>query len=133
MDAPPIVDPPSLRAHLFGPFRLEVAGVVIPDRTWPRRSARALLILLLVTPGHRLPRDRVLDLLWPDASPRSGDGALRKAVHALRRVLQPDLRDGRASAFLEVGAETVALRTELDLWLDIDTFEAELAKARASP
>lgn len=122
--------PPWLRAHLLGSFRLEAGGEVVPDHAWPRRSARVLLLLLLVIPAHRLPRDQVLDHLWPDAPPRSADGSLRKAVHALRRRLQPDLRDGRASAYLEVGAETLALRAGLNLWIDIDAFAAELATAR---
>jgi len=133
MDAPQIVAPPPIRAHLFGAFRLQVGGVIVPDRAWPRRSARTLLLLLLVTSSRRLPRDQVLDLLWPDAPSRSADGALRKAVHALRRILQPDLRDGRASAYLDVGSETIALRAGIDLWLDVDAFEAELATARTLP
>ena len=106
---------------------------MISDRAWSRRSARSLLLLLLVTPAHRLPRDQALDVLWPDAPVQSADGSLRKAVHALRRTLQPDLGNGRASAYLDVGAETVALRAGIELWTDIDAFEAELAAARVLP
>ena len=130
MDPAAVAPPPPLRAHLFGTFRLDVGGEVVSDRGWPRRSARSLLLLLLITPAHRLPRDQVLDLLWPDLPPRSADSALRKAVHALRRTLQPELRDGRASAFVDVGADTVALHVGTGLWIDIDAFEAALATAR---
>ena len=101
---------PSLRAYLLGSTRIAVNGRPVPDRAWPRRTARSLLLLLLITPTHRLPRDQVPEALWPDASPESASRELRKAVHALRRVLEPDLTKGRASAFLEVGAETIGLR-----------------------
>lgn len=119
--------PPPLRAFLLGPVRILVGDTTIPDRAWSRRAARSLLLLLLITPGHRLPRDRVLDLLWPDAVPDSAEGALRKAVHLLRRVLQPGLRSGRDSAYLDVSAETIGLRSGIDLWLDAAAFESALA------
>lgn len=118
---------------MLGSFRLVVDDRTIPDRAWPRRAARSLLLLLLVTPGRRLPRDRVLDLLWPDATPGSAEQSLRKAVHALRRVLEPELRSGRASAWLKVGAESIALLDHAGLWIDTEAFEANLASARSAP
>lgn len=123
----------SLQAHLLGPVKLVVGESAIPERAWSRRSARSLLLLLLITPGHRLPRDQVLDLLWPTASPESADRELRKAVHALRRVLEPGLRDGRSSRFVRVGAEAVALQSEVRLWADVDVFEHALISAQSAP
>lgn len=97
IDASSSSDTKLLRAHLLGSVRLSVGDRSVPDSVWSRRAARSLLLLLLVTPGHRLPRDRVLELLWPNASPDSADQSLRTAVHLLRRVLQPALRSGRDS------------------------------------
>ena len=132
MDLPPASPVAPLRAHLLGSVRLAVGDRVIPDHAWTRRNARALLLLLLATPRHRLPRDRVLDLLWPEAPPETALNALRVALHTLRRVLEPDLRDGRASAYIERG-NAVALRDEIDLWVDADIFETSLAGAAAAP
>lgn len=117
MDLPPAPYPAPLRAHLLGPVRLAVGDRVIPDHAWPRRSARALLLLLLATPGHRLPRDRVLDLLWPDATQQAALRALRVALHALRRVLEPGLRAGRESAYVQSRGDAIALRPNVELWL----------------
>lgn len=134
MDAPAGIHPHQLQARLLGSVQILVNGAIVQDRAWTRRTARSLLLLLLITPSHRLPRDQVLDALWPTLSPEAADRSLRKAVHALRRVLEPDLRDGRTSAFLEVGGETIALVGDLDLWVDVDAFVAEIAAARsASP
>ncbi len=131
-DTLPASHPAPLRAHLLGPVRLAVGKRSIPDRAWPRRAARALLLLLLATPGHRLPRDRVLDLLWPEAPPEAAQNALRVALHALRRVLEPNLRAGRGSAYVEVAGDAVALRSGTELWVDSDAFEAALARAGAT-
>ncbi|MDP9366386.1 MAG: winged helix-turn-helix domain-containing protein, partial [Chloroflexota bacterium] len=125
--------PPPLRAHLLGPVRLAVGDRPIPDVAWPRRTARAVLLLLLTAPGHRLPRERVLDLLWPESPPAAAANALGVALHALRRVLEPDLAAGRPSAYVVAAGDAVALRPEPGLWVDADAFEATLMRAGAMP
>ena len=90
--------PPPLTARLLGPVRLATGDRVLSDEAWPRRSARSLLLLLLVTPGHRLPCDQILDLLWPEAPPKVTRNAPALAFHAPRRVLEPDPQVGRSSA-----------------------------------
>ncbi|MDQ3779915.1 MAG: NB-ARC domain-containing protein, partial [Chloroflexota bacterium] len=127
MDLPPASAAAPLRAHLLGPVRLSVGERAIPDDTWQRRKARAILLLLLATPGHRLPRDRVLDFLWPDVPADSALNAFHVALHALRRVLEPELRSGRESAYVESGSDAVALRSGIGLWVDVDIFEVALA------
>ncbi len=132
MDTSLALHPPPLRAHLLGPVRLTVGDRALPDQAWPRRSARSLLLLLLATPGHRLPRDRALDLLWPEASPEAALNALRVTLHALRRVLEPDLLSGRASAYVESSGDAVGLRPLSTLWVDVDAFEAALARGEVA-
>ena len=131
----PPADAPSapLVADLLGPLRLAVGDRVLADDAWPRRSARELLLLLLATPGHRLPRDRVLDLLWPDADPAVARNALYKALHALRRVLEPGLAAGAESAYVAVAGDAIGLRPEADVRVDVDVFEEGLAATGGSP
>ena len=88
-----------------------------------------MLLLLLTHPPHRLARDRVLDLLWPDAPPDTANASLRKAVHTLRRVLEPALLSGPASAYIEVAGEMIGLRAEVDWLIDVDRFELAVAEA----
>ncbi|HEY7036483.1 MAG TPA: BTAD domain-containing putative transcriptional regulator [Thermomicrobiales bacterium] len=121
--------PPPLCARLLGATRLSLGDQPIPERAWSGRAARSLLLLLFATPGHRLPRDRVLDLLWPEAAPGAATNALYKAAHALRRTLEPDLRSGRSSAYLSVGAETVGLTPLPGTWVDADEFEELVGRA----
>lgn len=121
--------PVSLRAHLLGPVRLAVQDREIPDHAWPRRNARALLLLLLASPGNRLSRDRITDLLWPDVAPESALTALRVALHALRRVLEPDLKVGRDSAYVQSRATIISIRPDVELWIDVVEFESALSEA----
>lgn len=123
---------PPIRAHLLGQVRLAVGAREIPDSAWRRRAERSLLLLLLMTPGHQLPRDRLLDLLWPEAPLPTALNSLYKALHAMRRVLEPDLAHGRSSAYVETGAELIALRPLPGTWVDLDAFTEALTRARTA-
>ncbi|MGI8643262.1 MAG: AfsR/SARP family transcriptional regulator, partial [Thermomicrobiales bacterium] len=124
--------PPPIRAHLLGDVRISVGTRPIMDNDWPRRNARRLLLLLLISPGHRLPRDRVIDLLWPELSPARATNALYVALHGLRRVLEPDLAKGRASAYIDSSAETIGICAAASAIVDLDAFDAALASATAA-
>ncbi len=123
---------PPLRAYLLGPVRLALDTTPISDDAWPRRTARSLLLLLLATPGHKLPRDRVMDLLWPEASPEAATNALYLALSALRRVLEPRLTRGRDSAYVVSGGDVIALRSDPPPWVDVGVFQTLVGGARAA-
>ncbi|MEU8820919.1 AAA family ATPase [Actinoplanes sp. NPDC048796] len=99
--------PGELRIRLLGGFHAEAAGETVAQ--WHRSAALCLVKLLAVTPGHRLHRERAVDLLWPSAPSR-----LNKALHFARRAL---------------GGEHLLLRGEMlslhgsPLWVDADAFE----------
>jgi predicted ATPase/DNA-binding SARP family transcriptional activator len=112
----------EVRIGLLGGFVATVDGRLVEDR-WRLRKAKTLVKLLALAPGHRLHRETVLDLLWPDVDPRAATNNLHQAIHAARRAL---------------GATRIALRDEL-VWLspdealvvDVDTFQAAADEARA--
>src|SRR6516165_339521 len=56
---------PLLRVRLLGGFcvqRTEVGQVV---SEWQRRSAKTLIKILAVLPGHAVHREQITDILWP--------------------------------------------------------------------
>jgi DNA-binding SARP family transcriptional activator len=75
---------------LLGGFRVTVAGHQTPGRAWSRRSAAALVKILALAPGHRLHREKMMDLLWPDESPERSAPRLHKAAHFARRAAGSD-------------------------------------------
>src|SRR5215207_9013845 len=129
MDDSSCTHPAGLRARLLGRTEIALGDHPIPDQAWPRRSMRSLLLVLLASPGRRLPRDQVLESLWPDSSPKTALNALYVAVHGLRRTLEPHLATGTGSSYVDVSGDVVSLRPGSVDWVDIDEFEAELAAA----
>ena len=78
--------PTSVEITVLGGFRVAVDGVPTAARGWSRRSAAALVKILALAPGHRLHREQVMDLLWPDESPDRSTPRLHKAAHFARRA-----------------------------------------------
>jgi DNA-binding SARP family transcriptional activator len=85
-------EPVDVTITLLGGFRVVVGDRVIPDREWRLKRAAELIKMLALASRHRLPREQVLEALWPDADPDRSATNLRKIAFEARRIL--GLRDG---------------------------------------
>src|SRR5262249_3365440 len=104
-----------LRLSLLGPFLVRLGdGPAIAVR---RRKARALLAYLAMRPGELQPRERLIALLWGDASPAKARHSLRQTLTSLRE----DLAAWRGSRPLLAG-DAFCLDTAL-VTVDVATFE----------
>jgi predicted ATPase/DNA-binding SARP family transcriptional activator len=110
----------SVQIRLLGGFAVSIGGTVADER-WRLRKAKTLVKLLALAPGHRMHRDAILDILWPDQDVSAATNNLHQALHAARRAL---------------GGQHVLLRDEAVVLegatVDVDIFEELAAKARAS-
>src|SRR5437879_1969547 len=111
----------SLRIQLLDGFRAEVDGAVVPDGAWHGSRAKVLVKLLALAPGHRIHREELMDLLWPDLDQQAAAANLRKALHFARRAL--------AGVRLPVRSDRVALETDT-IWIDVAAFEAAARDGR---
>ena len=121
-------DAPQLRLRLLGGFEAERAGAEWPPARWHRRTAKTLTKLLAVTPGHRLHREQVLEILWPGVDPASALNSFGKALHAARRALEPKLLPRESSSYLRLTDSLVAL-DPAHVWVDVDHFEDTAERA----
>ena len=81
----------AVRVWLLGGFRVSVGSRSVPQGAWRLRKAAALVKLLALTSGHRLHREQVMDVLWPDSGRKAASNNLRRVLHNARRTLDPDL------------------------------------------
>jgi DNA-binding SARP family transcriptional activator len=115
-----VATPPALSVRLLG--RLEIVACGQPIRL-AGRHAQALTALLALRPRPRL-RDAIAADLWPDFDGPSAS-SLRQALWLVRTGVaasgvEPD-------KILEVGQDTLGLRTELELETDVASFEQLVA------
>ncbi|WP_326631547.1 AAA family ATPase [Streptomyces sp. NBC_01762] len=123
--------PPLLRLHLFGGFRVtRDGGPPLADK-WPRPSARALVKLLAVSPGHSLHREQAMEICWPDSDNQAALGSLRVALHAARRAIEPELAPRASSSYL-TGEGTLLRLDPHTVVIDADQAENLAERALAS-
>lgn len=99
------------KLYLFGTPRLEANGqpVVIT-----LRKALALLIYLAMT-RQVYSRDALATLFWPEKSQQGARANLRRTLYDLNQFLDGNL--------VAIEAETVALQSDIDLWIDAVAFQ----------
>ena len=116
--------------RLFGPLSIEEG----PRRLGPRDLGgvrpKQVLQILLAARGHRVPTDRLAELLWGDDRPHNVAGSLQTFVSVLRRHLTPDRE--RARELVVTEPEAYRFATEL-VALDLDCFDKLLERSGREP
>ena len=81
--------PEAVRVTLLGGFSVSVGSRVLEENAWRLKNAAALVKLLALAPGHRLHREQVMDLLWPQSGRKAASNSLRRVLHSARGALDP--------------------------------------------
>jgi len=106
----------DIHVRLLGAFAVTVDGVDIPSADWPSLRAAQLVQLLALADGHHLPREQVIEALWPQLDPEAGAANLRKAAHHARHAMRSAdavvLRGGQVLLFPAGTVEVDAARFE---------------------
>ena len=129
-DAPAGGKPEAVRIRLLGGFSVSVGDRTVWEDAWRLRKAASLVKLLALAPGHRLHREQVMELLWPDLGRMAASNNLRQALHTARQALEPDSSAG--SRYLASQDESLMLCPEGSLWVDVEAFEQAASAARGS-
>lgn len=123
----------SLRIQLLGDFGVLVDGRPVREDQWARRKAKLLIKLLALQPHHRLHREQIMELLWPEQPAKSAANCLYKALHAARHSLEPQRPSWTASNFILAREDQIILRAPQELCVDAEEFEHHAAKAFREP
>jgi LuxR family transcriptional regulator, maltose regulon positive regulatory protein len=126
--APPVNAPESwpwpIRIHALGGFAVAHRGEPLTVEGKAQKKPLELLKILIALGGRGIAKEKLGDLLWPDAEPAAAATALDTAVSRLRKLL----------------AEPAAIRIEegkvnLDdrhVWLDVWAFDRDVEALQAS-
>lgn len=117
---------PVLRAHLLGSFQVEVLGC--PLERWETRKGLAVLKYLVSHRRHKVPKEVLMEMLWPESDPEAARLSLKVAVSALRRSLSSAAPSSHGGSWVVSAGETYQLQPGLSVWLDTEEFEAEFQR-----
>ncbi len=76
----------TITLRLLGGVRLEDASGPLTGEPAQRHRV-ALLAVLALAKGHRMPREKVMALLWPESSPDNARRLLNMSIYVLRKAL----------------------------------------------
>jgi DNA-binding SARP family transcriptional activator len=105
-----------LEVRLLGAFEVIVDSQPVSADVWAQRRAADLVKLLALAPGHRMPRDEVLEMLWPQLAADAAASNLHKAASYARRAL-----GDRSAVVLRSGL--VELAPAAEVTTDVERFE----------
>ncbi|MBO8140679.1 MAG: winged helix-turn-helix domain-containing protein [Firmicutes bacterium] len=118
----------AVRVRLLGPFYLERDGEELHLRAWKSRKALTLFKYLVSRRGQRVPKDVLIELLWPEIDdPEKGSHNLHTVVYFLRQLIEPGSRANgpspRRPVFIQHSAGLYWFETGDGCWVDIEQFE----------
>jgi DNA-binding SARP family transcriptional activator len=118
---------PPVAFRTLGAFRTLRDGEPVALAEWQSRKARDLLKILIARRGRPVPRDFLMEALWPGEDPQRLANRLSVALATVRSVLDPEKHHG-AERF--VAADSGAVRLELaNVDVDVEAFLADAAAA----
>jgi len=118
----------GLRISLLGGFQLRQGDESFGPERFRLHKACSLVKLLALAPHCRLPRDQLLEWLWPDGEPQASTNSLHQALRSARQVLETL----EPPCYIHLEDETLTLHSVLELWVDVEAFEAAAVQARQS-
>ncbi|RDI41361.1 tetratricopeptide repeat protein [Falsibacillus pallidus] len=104
----------GLSVSLLGNFQLMQNGNEISLK---RKSSLRLMVYLAAQYGQKIPKDRLLEDLFPDGSYHSQTNRFYVSLSGLRKSLEPDAASGRQSRYIIQTGESIYFD---DQYCDID-------------
>lgn len=111
--------PAPVVVQSLGRFRVLRDGRAVPSAAWQSRKARELLKILVARNGRPIPREALMEALWPEQSPAPLGNRLSVLLSTVRAVLDPEKRfDPEHFVAADRGA----------VWLEVDHLELDVRR-----
>jgi DNA-binding SARP family transcriptional activator len=117
---------PALRLQTLGGFRAWRGNDEIPHTAWGREKALHLFQYLLTNRRRQQHKEQIIDQLWPELDPSSGDRDFKVALNAINNALEPDRAPRTQPRFIQRFDLAYGINLN-EVWIDVDAFEAHLA------
>lgn len=93
---------PCIEIQMFGKFTVQIKDRQIRSSEW--KSSKALMILKYLAanrPSGFIPKEVLIELLWPDQDASKTQKRFHVAMSALRKIVEPGLSSKAASAYID--------------------------------
>jgi DNA-binding SARP family transcriptional activator len=117
---------PSLVVYCLGPF--QVYQDEQPVEEWPSSKGKIIFKYLVTHRERPVPKEVLMELLWPDNDPDAARNNLNVAVYGLRQALRSTHPHYSHVLYQD---DCYLLNPEIDIWLDSELFMRQIALAQS--
>ncbi len=121
-------EPIRLSIRLLGELSLQFADEPFLTAAWSKQKPLALLEILLTFRDTTVPKDRLIEWLWPHLESDSAANSLRVSIRQLRQAIRPPDSRMPNCEYIRTRHEGYCFAAD-NVWLDVDEFQAEYKAA----
>jgi len=110
-----------LRIETLGRFQVFRGNSPIEENQWDRIQPKQLLKAIVSYGRQRIPKEILIDELWPEESPKGADRNFKTTLQRLRKSLEPAIHKSFSSSYIHLHDNFVFLDPEL-CQVDVDQF-----------
>ena len=127
---------PILRVRSLNGFSVARGEDIITEKEWIGNMPKKLLKIILSYGFERIPKDLIMENLWPNEKKSTSETNFKVNLHRLRRLLEPSMIKEFGSSYIHLKDNFISLDGRL--WeLDIEDFmdlkrKAEIAESKGN-
>lgn len=119
---------PGIRIETLGQFNILCNGKVLDNKVFEGAKPILLLKAIVLHGSTDIPKEILIDNLWPKATAKAGDKNFKINLHRLRKAIEPNPKKEFGYSYIIQKAGLISLDPEL-VTLDVDEFIAFGARA----
>jgi DNA-binding SARP family transcriptional activator/CRP-like cAMP-binding protein len=112
---------PRIQIKTLGNFHVFLGEALIGEQEWKAKQPQLLLKAIITRGVESVPKDVLIEDLWPEISAVSAENCFGVVLHRLRKVLEPSLDKALGSSYVALKKNLVSLRRDL-CQVDVDEF-----------
>ncbi len=112
---------PRIQIKTFGNFQVFRGEALIGEHEWKAKQRKLMLKAIITRGAEGVPKDLLIEDLWPEISPVSADGNFKVLLHRLRKALEPSMDKALGSSYVVSKENLISLRKDL-CQVDLDEF-----------
>ena len=119
---------PGIRIETLGQFNIISGNKILDNKVFEGAKPLLLLKSIVLHGSKDIPKEILIDDLWPKATAKAGDKNFKINLHRLRKAIEPNPKKEFGYAYIIQKAGLISLDPEL-VTLDVDEFIAFGARA----
>ncbi len=122
---------PHLRLQTLGSFEVFKDNEPMKEMEWQRNQAKMLLKAIISRGSRKISKDCIIEDLWPEVAPATGEKRFKVALYRLRKSLEPSMYKEFGSSYIHLADNLISLDDDLCM-VDVDHFTSYIIEGNTN-